>query len=385
MLPAAVRSLRDRRLSGRGYTIAAAALALVVAGVGVAIWWTASREEAHITSGELRAYPSLALVWAEKRHVSTTATGDLFVVRADGTGLRRLKAWPEQLKDGHAYGTAAARWSPDGKQIALMLGVWYGDPYRQLARISSDGRLLHTLKMPADVISVAWSSDWRALLTTYNGDELWTMPLEGGRPARIWRSADVQVSGAEWSPDGLYVVAATAHGIVSMTRAGRSIVPLTHESRDTEPRWSPDGRTIAFVREPGCAGEFECKHPAQVFVVGANGQGLRRLTPAATETALLWSPDSRSILFTTESADGLITSVNVIGAEGQSPHELTSGRRDWPVAWFPDGSKILFLRGAEATRGDGDELWAMDADGGRQTRLPFNRATWSVLTVDWAP
>ena len=47
---------------------------------------------------------------------------------------------------------------------------------------------------------------------------------------------------------------------------------------------------------------------------------------------------------------------------------------------------MLFLRAAlDANDPEKQvwELWVMDADGGRQTRLPFNRSALEVVAADW--
>jgi len=60
---------------------------------------------------------------------------------------------------------------------------------------------------------------------------------------------------------------------------------------DASPRWSPDGRTLAFLssRKEG--------ESAQVYVIDADGGEARRLTDLKGEISnLTWSPDGKSIL-----------------------------------------------------------------------------------------
>ena len=96
--------------------------------------------------------------------------------------------------------------------------------------------------------------------------------------------------------------------------------------------------------------------------------------------APIWSPDSRRILLNHD--DG----IDVIPREGGQERRLASYSTDRAVGWSPDGRKILIIRGAsdkEKPDKTWSELWVMDADGGRPTRLPFNREHWSVLDADW--
>jgi len=195
----------------------------------------------------------------------------------------------------------------------------------------------------------------------------------------------VDIAGVDGSPDGRrLVVAVDLRGMVSMSFDGADVVRLTFGD-DIEPRWSPDGRRIAFVRG------------GNIYVVGADGRGLRRLTDlpglnaydhGIAGAAPVWSPDGRSLLFGRARHDAYVnlSDVHVVRADGRNAHRLTSDGLSVPTGWSPDGSKILFERETwdeDRPKKTWWELWIMDADGGRQTSLPFNRPRWSVVSADW--
>ena len=87
--------------------------------------------------------------------------------------------------------------------------------------------------------------------------------------------------------------------------AAGSLVQLTHSGHESGPRWSPDGRWIAFLSErtsPGGkdggdeAKPSDDKEVAQVYLISPNGGEAFPITSSSEEVhAFAWSPDSRSI------------------------------------------------------------------------------------------
>ena len=68
--------------------------------------------------------------------------------------------------------------------------------------------------------------------------------------------------------------------------------------KDGEPRWSPDGRGIAFVAKRPAAGTEKGDEEAQVYLIAPDGCEARRLTNIATGAfGIKWFPDSRRIAF----------------------------------------------------------------------------------------
>ena len=72
----------------------------------------------------------------------------------------------------------------------------------------------------------------------------------------------------------------------------------TAGEKDAEPRWSPDGRWIAFVAKRAAAGEAKADEESQVYLIAPDGGEARRLTDLATGAfGIKWFPDSRRIAF----------------------------------------------------------------------------------------
>ncbi len=192
---------------------------------------------------------------------------------------------------------------------------------------------------------------------------------------------------------------------------------FTAGPRDTAPRWSPDGRQIAFLRVPagdGKAKSLEARDrgdgKAQLYLIAADGGEARRLTSLrAGAGPAEWSPDGATLLFAAETGaphdaeaedaavegkksvprvrtveqlfhrydgHGYIhehrSHLFMLSVSGGNPRQITDG--DWndgSPAWSSDGRQIAFTsdRTDERWRFPADQVWVMDADGGEARRL----------------
>ncbi len=215
-----------------------------------------------------------------------------------------------------------------------------------------------------------------------------TMAASGGA-VRDLTPAGNNFADLAWSPDGTQIAFSEFHRAIStihvMDANGsnqRQLVSCEPPGcvSASSPTWSPDGSTIAYVRAPG---SFGTATDAILTVDVRTGAirflaGLPRLNYAMD---LAWSPDGRSIAFAASpQGPGKVFSIYVVGADGTGLHRLTGGDGSQNVdpRWSPDGSRIVFVRDPD--------LYVMSADGsGARQLLSCRPACDSAYEPAWSP
>jgi len=117
-----------------------------------------------------------------------------------------------------------------------------------------------------------------------------------------------------------------------------------------DPRFSPDGRQVAFVRVS--VDRVGNRYRRAIWLAPSDGGPARRFTAGAkVDTAPRWRPDGRRLAFCSN-RDGEVAQIYVIDPAGGEARKLTSLPYGASApAWSPDGRQIAFLgRASEAER-----------------------------------
>jgi len=158
---------------------------------------------------------------------------------------------------------------------------------------------------------------------------------------------------------------------------GAKPIPLTADCAqdDTDPAFSPDGRSIAYRSDCGGGG---------IFVMGATGEASRRVTDFGYAPA--WSPNASELAVVTErtgppTSRNSISELWAVRVDSGTRRRLTEHDAMAPT-WSPDGRRIAFwgLRDETFQR----DLWSVAADGSQSAKA----AAVSIVddpAIDWAP
>lgn len=267
--------------------------------------------------------------------IKDSRNSDIWMISWDGSQDIQLTNSPD--------GESRARWSPDGKYLSFLSSrqeskgsqVWLMD------RRGGEGKRLTEIK--AGVNDYAWSPDSKKLLLTLTdpdpedtGKVKTTKPyvidryhykqdVEGYRYKKTHthlylfdittKKTDTLTRGAfdegsaVWSPDGsaiAFVSNRTADPdknensdiYVIEARAGAEMRALTDwKGSDNSPRWSPDGKWIAYTRSVS-AEDYHMYDEAVLCVVPATGGAPRLLSKSLDRPVMSprWSKDGQTII-----------------------------------------------------------------------------------------
>lgn len=195
-------------------------------------------------------------------------------------------------------------------------------------------------------------------------------------PATLSIQRLTAAEGVEWQPDwapggGAFTYSGSASGsmdvFVGVTAGGEPLRRTTHPADDLHPRWSPNGRHIAFLSDRGSG--------ADVYLISPYEGPERKIaaTNLHRDVALLtglgsqpWSPDSDSLIFLRRAADGRVAVWKIELSSGLET-QITSpppGSQDLDAAWSNDGRRIAFRGERDGRRG----IWIADVEGNVERR-----------------
>jgi Tol biopolymer transport system component/predicted Ser/Thr protein kinase len=265
---------------------------------------------------------------------------DVFTAKADGSESRKLFT-----ASGSPFWL---RYSPDGRLLRFSL---FDGKVRttSLWEVRTDGSHLRQLlpgwSAPANDCCGNWTGDGRYFVfqSTREGvSSLWAVAEGGGlwrkvsgEPARL-TVGQVSAQAPLPNKDGtkVFFIGSNRRGeLVRYDQKTRQFAPFLPGLSAEGVAFTADGQRIAYVSYP----------EGVLWQSKADGTDRHELTFSPLEVALpRWSPDGKQIAFSSREP-GKRWKIFVVAAEGGSPEQLTTGDSDdIDPSWSPDGNSLAF-------------------------------------------
>ena len=233
--------------------------------------------------------------------------------------------------------------------------------------------------------TIAFQSDVRTPANPNGRKKIYTIDLATGRIATLTRTGDWNDEQPRWSPDGRRIAfnsdRSGSYNLYVMDADGGNATRLTeHPGADYDPTWLPDGQSMVFTsdRDRG-------RNRWDLYRLWLADRSVERLTHSFEGFAFMpsVSPDGNWVAFVASTfpvEGGWANQVHVLELATRMtwPFDMT-GPGCWPN-WSPDGSSIAHVHLAN----EPSNIQIVSSFGDRPQPVPGENARWHYYP-DWSP
>lgn len=330
-------------------------------GIANGQWWRKGRS--HIDESEIwikngENYEQIAPGGAKQLWTMWSADGSRIYYVSDRDGAQNiwtkpLKGQEKELTDFKDGRVLWANISYDGRQVVFERNfrIWTLETSGGRAaevpiilRGTAAGALTEKMNLSSQIREFALSPDGKKIAVVARGEVFAASAKDGGDAQRVTNTAAPE-SFAAWSPDSRKVIYTSERNgvrqIFSYDFATETETQITQNGDDYSPVYSPDGKSIAFIR-----------NARSMMIYDVNSKQERELCkfytdspPLFSKQSFAWSPDNNWIAFLTYAPQNrTYTNVSVVPAKGgeAAPVSFIANSNSGSLSWSPDGSFILF-------------------------------------------
>ena len=341
--------------------------------------------------------------------------------------------WTQHVVASTGFNEEFGGLSPDGSRIAFNRATNDGLGHDIYVVIAGEAaQAVRLTEMPGHQMGPSWSPDGK-FLAFYSGHDgktaLYTIPATGGVPRQIHQTHAFISQAPGWSADGVWLAftdkeeANQSNSLYRVEVLTGKVERLTQPDHqhwgDYNPKYSPDGRKLTFIRSlsAGTHALFSADlsdegAPREVrqlskgirrvmghgwspngdaiilssyddiggrlYVMNPSGSALRPL--GLPGFAPEFGRDGTSIVAQKHTANEDIVLVNVSTGEVKTSSSWNSQYRDFAPDWSPDGRRISFI----SERSGHPELWLAGIDGGEPFQMTNFKGPY-VNSTKWSP
>ena len=230
--------------------------------------------------------------------------------------------------------------------------------------------------------TLAFQSDVVTVANPGGRNRMYTIDVASGRIAALPNASTTDDENPRWSPDGRRIAfKSNRHGnydLFVMDADGRNLRRITdHPEHDHDPAWLPDGESLVFTSERDSR--------ADLYRVWLSDLRVDRLTDHFVGRAIMpnVSPDGHWVAFTAQTLPvegGWTYQIHVLEmATLQTWPFDESGPACWPT-WSPDGHSIAHVwLGSEPS-----QIQTLNSFGASPQRVAGDTVRWHYYP-DWSP
>ncbi len=336
-------------------------LAFAARGNSAGQWWR--KGHSHLDESELwllhdgGKYEQIVERGAKSQWPMWSADGRTLFFMSDRSGAQNL--WSKQIggqaKQLTKFTSGRVLWptiSYDGKTIVFErnFGLWKFDTANGQAtevpitrRGAPTGPSIERLTLTNGFQDLALSPDGRKVAFVARGEIFAASSRDGGDAVRVTRTVAAE-SDVAWSPDSKRIAYVserdgTPHLFLYDFTANSETQLTNGAGADAAPRFSPDGKLIAFVRDGKELRVYETESKQERKLADATMER----PPFLNNRSFAWSPDSKWLAFSAVSAKSFrnIYAVQASGGEAKQISSLASVSGS-SISWHPDGTSLLF-------------------------------------------